>query len=106
MKRRCAFLDNLAAFNYNYGVGEYIEVGGQKKTDTRQLGSTLMQTMIREVTDFCDPAIKANWSLKPHQQVYMYNKNHHCNVDISTFHVLHFIFPFHFKCSSLSVYHS
>ena len=52
------------------GLGEYF--GSWEKrvcTDTRQLGSTLMTTMIREVEDFCDPDIKENWSLKPHQQV-------------------------------------
>ena len=68
MKRRCGFLDNLPAFNYNSGAGEYISAG--KRTDTRQLGSTLMRTMISEVGDFCDPTIKENWSFKPHQQVF------------------------------------
>ena len=64
------FLDNLPAFNYNSGVGEYFVVNGKKeKTDTRQLGSTLMQTMLKEVIDFCDPTIKENWSQKAHQQV-------------------------------------
>ena len=71
MKRRCAFLDNLPAFNYNSGYGEYQrnERGVMMPTDTRKLGSTLMETMLKEVSDFCDPAIKENWSLKPHQQV-------------------------------------
>ena len=73
MKRRCAFLDNLPAFNYNAGYGEYFtdETGKKKASDTRELGSTLMSTMLREVSDFCDPAIKDNWSLKAHQQVYV-----------------------------------
>ena len=71
MNRRCRFLDNMPAFNYNTGVGEYItdEKGKWVRTDTSHLGSTLMTTMLREVEDFCDPAIKENWSLKPHQQV-------------------------------------
>ena len=70
MKRRCMFLDNLPAFNYNGGVGEYFIVNGKRqRTDTRQLGSTLMQTMLSEVADFCDPSIKVNWSQKAHQQV-------------------------------------
>ena len=71
MNRRCGFLDNLPAFNYNTGVGEYItdEKGKRVPTDTKQLGSTLMMTMLREVEDFCDPGIKNNWSLKPHKQV-------------------------------------
>ena len=72
MKRRCAFLDDLPAFNYNTGAGEILfdETAGKKvKTDTRQLGSTLMQTMLEEVGNFCDPDIKRNWGDKPHQQV-------------------------------------
>ena len=71
MNRRCSFLDNLPAFYLNMGRGEYItdEQGNRVHTDTRQLGSTLITTMLREVEDFCDPAIKENWSLKPHQQV-------------------------------------
>ena len=68
MKRRCTFLDNLPAFNYNTGYGEYI--GERQKTDTRHLGSTLMQTMLKEVTDFCDPRIKESWSQEAHQQVW------------------------------------
>ena len=79
MNRRCGFLDNLHAFIYNAGVGENLKdregnyitdkKGKRVRTDTKQLGSTLMTTMLREVEDFCDPAIKGNWSLKPHQQV-------------------------------------
>ena len=79
MNRRCVFLDNLPAFNYNTGRGEYLKDqegkyitdmwGKQVCSDTKQLGSTLMETMLREVEDFYDPAIKNNWSLKPHQQV-------------------------------------
>lgn len=71
MKRRCAFLDRLPAFNYNSGYGEYYtNLSGEKMTsDTRQLGSTLMSTMLQEVVDFCDPGMKENWSLKAHQQV-------------------------------------
>ena len=70
MERRCRFLDNMPAFNYNTGAGEYIEFGGTRRTsDTQQLGSTLMKTMLMEVADFCDPEIKENWTLKGHQQV-------------------------------------
>ena len=72
MKRRCAFLDRLPAFNYNTGFGEYYidPITGKKMTtDTRELGSTLMSTMLQEVIDFCNPEIKENWSLKAHQQV-------------------------------------
>ena len=69
MKRRCYFLDNLAAFNYNTGVGEvvYDETSGKelKKTDTRKLGSTLMQTMLEEVGHFCDQNIGENCAEKP-----------------------------------------
>ena len=71
MERRCKFLDTLPAFNFNTGAGEYLLDERNKRvcTNTRQLGSTLMKTMLKEVHDFCDPAIKENWSLKPHQQV-------------------------------------
>ena len=75
MKRRCLFLDNLPAFNYNAGCGEYVKAKGRKKrttTDTKRLGSTLMETMLKEVSDFCDPAIKESWSQRPHQQVSVY----------------------------------
>ena len=64
------FLDNLPAFNYNSGMGEYITVDGrQRGTDTSQLGSTLMQAMLKEVADFVDPKSKESWSQKAHQQV-------------------------------------
>ena len=71
MYRRCSFLDNLSALNLNMGVGEFLydEQGRRLCTNTKQLGSTLITTMISEVEDFCDPTIKENWSLKPHQQV-------------------------------------
>ena len=71
MKRRCSFLDELPAFNFNTGVGEVIEGedGKTTQTDTRHLGSTLMTAMLEEVESFCDPAIKKNWTEKPHQQV-------------------------------------
>lgn len=63
MKRRCSFLDHLDAFNYNEGLGR--EFGSQKDTDTTNLGSTLMYTMLNEVREFCNPKSK----LKSHQQV-------------------------------------
>ncbi len=94
MKRRCELLDSLSALNYNTGGGEYLvteqklenkleqnvalpvqkdaQLDREKNvvvTDTRQLGSTLMRTMLQEVSDFCDPLIKENWFKKPHQQV-------------------------------------
>ena len=67
MKRRCMFLDQLPFFNYNKGAGEYItdENGKTVPSDTRHLGSTLMQAMLNEVEDFC----VGNWSHKPHGQV-------------------------------------
>ena len=71
MERRCNFLDNFPGYNYNNGYGEYIvnKHGQRRPTDTRCLGSTLMKTMLKEVSEFCDPALKDNWSQKPHQQV-------------------------------------
>ena len=64
----------MAALNFNTGYGEYYidpETGKTMVSDTTELGSTLMSTMLQEVKDFCDPLIKENWSLKAHQQVYV-----------------------------------
>lgn len=68
MSIRCQFLDRCPAFNYNQGVGEIDNCKGIR-TDTTALGSSLMDTMLNEVSDFCNPAIKENWSCHPHQQV-------------------------------------
>ena len=56
MKRRCWFLDNLPAYNFN--TGSSAGVGRGEVTDTRHLGSTLMATMIREAEQFCHPCIE------------------------------------------------
>jgi len=70
MERRCRFLDNMPAFNYNTGAGVYIYTGGKlHRSDTKQLGSTLMETMLKEVTNFCDPENMKSWTQKGHQQV-------------------------------------
>ena len=72
MLRRCAFLENFPAFCYNSGKGDcYFDETLQKEvtTDTHKLGSTLMQTMLEEVSNFCDTEIKKNWAEKPHHQV-------------------------------------
>ena len=69
MKQRCDFLDNLPFFNYNQGEGHE---GPGQRTNTKRLGSTLMQTMLDEVNDFCDPNSKENWKEKTHQQVAKY----------------------------------
>ena len=71
MKRRCAFLDICPGFNYNTGSSDYVTnaQGKREKNDTTQLGSTLMDTMLKEVGDFCDPFIRENWAMKPHHQV-------------------------------------
>ena len=62
MKRRCQFLDNFPAYNFNQGRGPNGE-------NTTKLGSTLMKAMLKEVEQFCDPSTKEDWSLKAHQQV-------------------------------------
>ncbi len=70
MFRRCKFLDELPAYNYNQGFGEVKEIGGRKlHTSTKYLGSTLMSTMLEEVTQFCNSAFKAQWSLQGYNQV-------------------------------------
>ena len=56
MKRRCWFLDNLPAYNFNSGGGT--GEGKGEVTDTTHLGSTLMATMIREAEQFCHPCIE------------------------------------------------
>ena len=66
MYRRCSFLDNLPAFNFNNGVGAWHD---GKLTDTTKLGSTLMKAMLQEVNEICDPTTKQNWANKTHQQV-------------------------------------
>jgi hypothetical protein len=71
MKRRCAFLDVIPAFNFNTGAGEYYddpETKQKEVSNTRQLGSTLMETMLKEAEDFCS-LVKHNWLNEPHQQV-------------------------------------
>eukprot|EP00731_Ephydatia_muelleri_P026772 Em0018g872a len=84
MNTRCCFLDHLPAFNYNLGVGEYMKnsQGEQVTTNTRTLGSTLMEAMLKEVSDFCDPAIRENWSINPHQQL-IYDMS---SIDLITLH--------------------
>ena len=71
MKRRCYFLDNLPAYNYNTGGTELITNSKGKKVanNTHQLGSTLMKSFLKEVEEFCDPALQADWSKNPHRQV-------------------------------------
>lgn len=68
MKRRCYILDILPAFNYNTGSAEY-KKGNKVPTNTRKLGSTLMQTMLSEVINLCKPNINGDWSFRAHQQV-------------------------------------
>ena len=72
MTRRCNFLDTLPAFNLNAGRGELLAAKDNQDscyTDTTCLGSTLLSTMLKEVSDFCDPSIQENWSVRAHQQV-------------------------------------
>ena len=68
MWRRCEFLENFPGFIYNTGHGEYIKETNTI-TDTRYLGSTLMETMLNEVSVFCNPSMKDDWGKQPHQQV-------------------------------------
>ena len=71
MYRRCMFLDTLPAFNFNTGLGEYTVIDGKKRgTNTKNLGSTLMSAMLKEVERFCNPEHKADWTSDPHQQVH------------------------------------
>lgn len=67
MKRRCRFLDNLPAFNYNRGTGRGEYKG--EPANLRQLGSTLMEAMLREVAEFCNPTHRESWTQEAHEQV-------------------------------------
>ncbi len=67
MKRRCEFLDNLPSFNYNQGQVEF--KSSSAGTDTKKLGSTLMEAMLTEVKEFCDPKLRYSWFKNPHKQV-------------------------------------
>ena len=69
--RRCKFLDELPAYNYNQGAGEVkvLEDGRKIYTSTDKLGSTLMNTMLDEVAQFCSSAFKKEWSENVHNQV-------------------------------------
>ena len=55
MKRRCWFLDNLPAYNYNTGAG--IKMKNGDITDTKHLGSTLVAAMMKEAEQFCRPCL-------------------------------------------------
>lgn len=63
------FLDNCPGFNYNKGVGEYADSKCDKASDTKCLGSTLLKTMLSEVKDFCDPAVRNSCCQGSNQQV-------------------------------------
>ena len=68
MNRRCQFLDDLPQYNYNEGI----QVAGSHtglETNTKKLGSTLMNAMLKEVYQFCNPKAQVNWSGQAHQQV-------------------------------------
>ena len=77
MKRRCKVLENLPGFNFNQGEGFAVDkkTGKQKRCDTKQLGSTLLSTMLREVNSFCHPDIQEDWKLHSHQQLVYDVKN-------------------------------
>ena len=73
MKRRCKFLDELPAYNYNPGRGDVMSKIGLTHYDTTNLGSILMKAMLEEVENFCDPLIAQKWADFHYQQVRTYN---------------------------------
>jgi hypothetical protein len=78
MKRRCDVLENAPGFNYNLGGGEYVSdkrTGERKMTDTKELGSTLLTAMLKEVNSFCHPDIQEDWKHHAHQQLVYDFKN-------------------------------
>lgn len=72
MYRRCKFLDCLPGFNYNEGMVRYFDkkTGHVTTFDTRKLGSTLMEAMLLEASNFN----VVNWSDQKHMQVLVYWK--------------------------------
>ena len=62
MSRRCKFLEQLPAFNFNQGIG----VGGK---NIKKLGSILLTAMIKEAKQYCDRGSLSDWSDLNHQQV-------------------------------------
>ena len=60
MRRRCWFLDNFPAYNYNTGDGIKMESG--EITDTTHLGSILFGAMLREAEQFCQPCFNEDSS--------------------------------------------
>ena len=72
MKRRCDVLENAPGFTYNHGIGEFVieRIKGTKRpTDTKELGSTLLSAMLKEVNSFCHPGIQEDWKRHAHQQL-------------------------------------
>ena len=56
---------------YHFAGKVYIRRGKHKpaEVDTSQLGSTIMESMLKEVSDFCNPLKRNNWSDSTRQQV-------------------------------------
>ena len=40
-------------------------------TNTSKLGEVLMETMLKEVSEFCKPDVQQNWAAQEHQQVFL-----------------------------------
>ncbi len=75
MKRRCKFLDELPAYNYNVGRGDIMNklpLLGNTHYNVAHLGSILIRAMLREVEDFCDPLVAKKWTGTEYQQVIQY----------------------------------
>ena len=41
-------------------------------SNTSKLGEVLMETMLKEVSEFCRPDVQHNWAAQAHQQVHTY----------------------------------
>ena len=76
MRRRCWFLDNLPAYNFNTGVGIKRESG--ELTDTEHLGSAIFGAMLREAEQFCQPCFNEDGS--DYHQVYTVYVSRKCYV--------------------------
>ena len=74
MYRRCQFLEDCPYLKFNEGVGEPKknergEPTGEY-TNTRQLRSVLLKTMMDEVSDFCKQSVREQEKSVPYHQVW------------------------------------
>ena len=65
MFRRCQFLEESPYLQFNVGFG-ILKPGQQQATDTSKLRSVLFETMLDEVSDFCQHYDQSKGHRKSH----------------------------------------